>query len=204
MARLALKDRAQDRLGAALAVAATSLILGNVSNFVSTKLTPPFLVIVDSGNTKEEIMLVTAVNELTKTLTVERDMLGTTDVAHAKGALVVHTGTPVVMTAIIDDISTGQTIFLMPPKCVVVQMQTCLEGTLTGADAGVKLDKNGSDMTSGAVVIGYDGSLAGDVDICHPTDESEFDGVDDYLSVIGDGASTGAKQVIVTIIAMME
>ena len=204
MARLALKDRAQDRLGAALAVAAVSLVLSDVSDFVSTKLTPPFLVIVDSGNTREEIMLVTAVDELTKTLTVERDMLGTTDVAHAKHALVVHTGTPVVMNVKITDVSSAETIHLMPPKCVVVQMQTCLEKAITVGDAVVKLTKSGTDMTAGAVTIANSGSAEGTVDIAHPTDNNEFNGTTDYLEVNTDGGSTTAVVCMVTIIGMME
>jgi len=204
VARLALKDRAQDRLGAALAAEAVTMYLDDVAEFASTKLTPPFLVIIDAGNTKEEIVLVTAVNETTKALTIERDMLGTTDVAHAKGALVVHTGNPVVFNVKITDISSAETLHLMPPKCVVVQMQTVLEKAITVADAGVKLTKNGTDMTAGAVVIATASSAEGDVDICHPTANTEFNGTTDYLEVVGDGGSTTASVVMVTIIAMME
>jgi len=204
VARLALKDRAQDRLGAALAVAATSLVLGDVSDFKSTKLTPPFLVIVDSGNTKEEIMLVTAVTELTKTLTVERDMLGSTDVAHAKGALVVHTGTPIVLQARITDISTGGTEYIMPPKCVVVEAWCCISATITGADSIITLSKEAQAMTNGVITVAYSGSAAGKVHKCNPTVYTEFDGVDDYLKIVSGGESTGACVGQITVIAMKE
>lgn len=203
MARLALKDRAQDRLGAALAVAATSLVLGDVSDFVSTKLTPPFLVIVDSGNTKEEIMLVTAVTELTKTLTVERDMLGTTDVAHAKGALVVHTGTPIVLQCRITDISTGGTEWLMPPKCVVVEAWCCISAAISVADSIITLYKEAQVMTNGVITVAQPSAIGG-VFKCNPTVYTEFDGVDDYLKVISGGESTTASVGQITIIAMME
>jgi len=203
MARLALKDRAQDRLGTALAVAGTSLVLGDVSDFVSTKLTPPFLVIADSGNTKEELMIVTAVTELTKTLTVVRGVLGTTDVAHAKGALVVHTGQPVVLQARIADISTGGTEWLMPPKCVVVEAWCCISAAISVADSIITLYKGATAMTNGVITVAQPSAIGG-VFGCNPTVYTEFDGVDDYLKVISAGDSTTASVGQITIIAMME
>lgn len=198
MARLALKDRAQDRLGAALAIGATSLVLDDVTEFKSTKLTPPFLIIVDSGNTKEEIMLVTVVTELTKTLTVVRDIFGTTDVAHAKGALVVHTGTPIVMTARIDAIQTETDLYLMPPKCVVVEVLSVVTDEVTGTSTLTL--KNKTDTMGTNVVTG----VAGTIVSTHPILYNEFDGVADYLHIANDAAATGGGIVVVTVIAMME
>jgi hypothetical protein len=204
VAQLALKDRAQDRLSAALAEAATSLYLDDVTEFGSSYLTPPFLIIVDSGKTTEEIMIVTAVDETNKKLTVVRDALGTTDVGHAKGALVVHTGTPVVFNVKIADISSAETIHVAMPKCVVVKLMTVIEGTIANANAKVKLTKSGSDMANGEVTISYNGSAEGDMDIAYPTTNNEFDGVADYMEVVGDGGSTNTVVAMATVIAMME
>jgi len=203
MSKLALKDRAQDRIGSVLAKAATSLVLADVTEFGSTKLTPPFLVMVDSGMAGEEIMLVTAVTELTKTLTVQRGMLGTTDVAHSVDALVIHTGTPVVLTARVADISTAETLYLMLPKCVIVEVSTVLTATIATANSILTLSKNAQAITGGVITIAYDGSVAGDIDIIHPTVYTDFNGSSDYLKIVGGGQSTNAAPVLITILAMM-
>lgn len=203
MSRLALKDRAQDRIGTAIAKAATSLVLADVTEFGSTKLTPPFLVMVDSGMASEEIMLVTAVNEQTKTLTVQRGMLGTTDVAHSVGVLVVVTGTPVVITTRIADISTAETLLLLLPKCVILEVSTVLTAEIATADATLTLSKIAQAITGGVITIAYDGSAAGDIDTIRPTVYTDFDGSADYLKIVGGGESTNTAPVLITILAMM-
>jgi len=196
MAKPSYLDRTQNKLYEDVAVAATSIVLDNADGFGSTYHTVPFCVIVDPGNDSEEVMLVTAVNTVTNTLTVERDMLGTTDVAHKKHAIVKHYGTPGFLPVKFVDVSTAETVTLLPPKCVILRFATCLGGTIATADAVITMSKGAQAITNGEITIAYDGSDAGDIDIVYPTAYTEFNGTTDYLSCVSAGASTNTFPLV--------
>lgn len=83
-----LKTRAQTMLTTAISDAATSVIVAAVSDFPAA----PFRIIFDPGTTREEVMLVTAVDDFTKTLTVIRGQQGLTAVAHPVKSLIYFCG----------------------------------------------------------------------------------------------------------------
>ena len=95
----------------------------------------------------------------------------------------------------IADISTGEQLdYLNKVVGRITKFTSYLEGTLTGADAELKLQIGGVDVTGGALTIGYSGSLAGDIDEVEPTALNVL-AENDLISVIGDGGSTDAQQV---------
>ena len=199
MAEIVFEQRANDRLSAAVAEAATTLYLADASEFSSTYMTPPFLIMVDPGNDAEECMLVTSVDTVAKTLTVERDMLGTSDVAHAKDSLVVECGNQGTLSFHYVDISTAESVYFVPPKCVITRIKSCLEGTIAAANATITCSKGAQAITNGKITIAYDGSAAGDVDIVYPTAYTEFNGTTDTLLCAGGGESTNGVSVGVVI-----
>lgn len=191
MAQMMFKDRAVNRLSADVAVAATTIYVEDASDFGD--LDTPFLVMVDGDNEDAEIMMVTAVNTVTKALTVERDMLGTTDVAHKDKALVREVGVKGYITADIANVSAAETLRYRIPQCVVVAASTVLGGAITVADATVTLKKGSTAMTGGVITIANSGSGAGDIDTCTPTAGNEFNGSTDYLAIVAGGESTDAQ-----------
>jgi hypothetical protein len=86
--KIMLKTRAQTILTTAISDAATSVIVASVSDFPAA----PFSVIFDPGTTREEVMLVTAVDDFTKTFTVVRAQQDTLAVAHPVKSLIYFCG----------------------------------------------------------------------------------------------------------------
>jgi len=197
MARPTLQNVSQSMLSEAVEEAATTIYVVDEDAFSSTNETPPFCVIVDAGTEDAEIMLVTAVNDTSGALTVERDMLGTTDVAHAKRATVTKYGTPCQIGIKLEDVSTAETVTSWMPKCVVTRFSTCLGGTIATADTKITMSKNTQAITNGEITVAYDGSAAGDIDVVYPTVYTEFNGTTDYLSIAGGGQSTNDFPIVV-------
>lgn len=103
------------------------------------------------------------------------------------------------ITVRIADISTAETIYLLPPACTVRSISTVLSGTIVTADATITAYRNTTAITTGVVTIAYSGSAAGDIDSCSPTAYNTFDGSTQYLKLVGGGESTNTVPVIVTI-----
>lgn len=185
MAKRAFLDVYQSRVATALAKAGTSLVLDSVTGLAAQD-----VLIIDEGNTHAEVVFVTAVTTLTETATIVRAMAGTTDVAHAKGAIVKKVGWREIVPIQITDISTAQTPYVLPPKGILVKASTVLGGTIATADAVITLSKGTQAITSGVITIAYSGSAAGDIDSCSPTLYNEFNGTTDYLKAANGGAST--------------
>lgn len=81
-----LLTKFQSRLTAAIKVADTSLVLESLTDIP----TAPFMAILAEGTDKQECVLVTAIDTVTKALTITRAQRGTTALAHAKNTLFYH------------------------------------------------------------------------------------------------------------------
>ncbi|MFH0853944.1 MAG: hypothetical protein V1891_00405 [bacterium] len=97
------------------------------------------------------------------------------------------------------DISTAETLYVMMPKCTVTKISTVLSGAITVADSTITASRNTDAMANGVVTIATSGSAAGVIDSASPTTNNTFDGSTQYLKLVGDGGSTDAAPVIVTI-----
>ena len=104
-----------------------------------------------------------------------------------------------VMQVRIADISAAEDLYLMMPKCTVTKISSVLSGAISVADATITAYNNTDAMTDGVITLAYDGSAAGDIDSCTPTDNLTFDGSTDYLKLVGDGGSTTAVPVHVLV-----
>lgn len=187
MAKRAFLNVYQSRVATALAKAGVSLVLESITGLAAQD-----VLIIDEGNTKAEVVFVTAVATLTKTATVVRAMAGTTDVAHAKGAIVKKVGWKVIVPLHLADISTAETVAVLPPKGILVKASTILGGTIATADAVITLSKGTQAITGGVITITHGSSALGDLDTCVPTLYNEFNGTSDYLKAVSGGASTNA------------
>ena len=185
MAKRAFLDVYQSRVATALAKAGVSLVLENVTGLAAQD-----VLIIDEGNTKAEVVFVTAVTTTTKTATIVRGMAGTTDVAHAKGAIVKKVGWKNTIAVNIPDVSTALTIAFVPPKGILTKASTVLGGAITVADAVITLSKGTQAITGGVITIATASSALGDIDECVPTLYNEFNGTTDYLKAVGNGGST--------------
>jgi len=169
----------------ALAVAGVSLSLDSV-----TGLSAQDVLIIDEGLTTAEVVFVTAVNTTTKVATIVRGMAGTTDVAHAKGAIVKKVGWKNTIAVNIPDVSSALTIAFVPPKGILTKASIVLGGAITVADAVITLSKGTQAITGGVITIATASSALGDIDECVPTLYNEFNGTTDYLKIVGNGGST--------------
>jgi hypothetical protein len=175
----------------ALAKAGTTLYLDSVTGLAAQD-----VLIIDEGLTKAEVVFVTAVDTVALTATIVRAMAGTTDIAHSKGAIVKKVGWRHTITLKITDVSTAETLAVLPPKGILVKASTVLGGAITVADATVTLYNKTQAITGGVITIAYNGSALGDIDTCIPAAYNEFDGDDDYLKAVAGGESTTAANAI--------
>lgn len=103
-----------------------------------------------------------------------------------------------VVTAVIDDISTSQTIWVpMPVAGTVTRFDTVLQGAITAADANVDL-KTAADAAMGSVVVSQSGSAAGSIDSDASISNATVT-AGSALKVSTDGGSTGAVALLVSI-----
>jgi len=181
-----------DTLSSAMTAATTSMVVDDI-----TDLSAQDVCIIEEGSTREEIVFVTAVVTATNTATVVRARLGTTAVVHSKGSLVKLVGFKTVVPVHITDVSTAETVCVLPPKGILVKASTVLGEAIATADAVITLYNKTQAITGGAITIGYSGSALGDIDTCTPTVYNEFDGSDDYLKVINGGASVNTAAITV-------
>lgn len=97
-----------------------------------------------------------------------------------------------VITGKITDVSTAEVIaFPIAKGFTLTEVQTCLEGAITIADATVTVKKNGTSL--GTITITQSGSAALDVDTLTLTGTAVNDG--DTLSIETDGGSTTAQSL---------
>lgn len=191
MANRAYLDVYQSRVAAALAAAGTSLVLDSVTGLAAQD-----VLIIDEGNTKSEVVFVTAVTTLTKTATVVRAMASTTAVAHAKRAIVKKVGWKIAVTVPLADISTNETALSVLPKGILVRAWGVLGGAIGTNDSIITLSKvittSAQAITNGVITVATSSSAKGDIDECLPTLYNEFNGTTEYLQVVGGGQSSNS------------
>jgi len=192
--RTTVLHRKNTGLTADVTAAATTFYVKSTSDLP----TVPWLGIMNAEESSPEVVLVTAHNTTTnpRSITVVRAALGTTAKIHLEGSTIRELGQKQVAQALIADVSTGETIYIPLPKCFVLRIVSILQGTISGADADIVFSKNATEL--GTITIGYDGSAAGDWDEVLSDGDAiadwYFDGVDDFLMAVADGASTDAAQ----------
>jgi hypothetical protein len=104
------------------------------------------------------------------------------------------------ITAEIEDISTASSTFVaIPDGGKVIKIITALQGAISGANAAITFEIGGTAMTNSAITVAHSGSAAGTVDSSIPSalNRVEEDGT---VEIITDGASTGAKKLLVTLV----
>lgn len=194
MAKRAFLNVYQSRVATALAKAGVSLVLESVTGLAAQD-----VLIIDEGNTKAEVVFVTAVATLTKTATIVRAMAGTTDVAHAKGAIVKKIGWKVIVPIELATLVAAMVKAVLPPKGILVKASTALDAAIATADAVITLSKGTQAITGGAFTIAFSGSALGDLDSCTPTLHNEFNGTTDYLKAVVSGSDAANTRPIAVI-----
>ena len=137
-----------DTLSSAITAATTSMVVDDI-----TDLSAQDICVIEEGTTKEEITFVTAVDTDTDTATVVRGRLGTTAVVHSKGSLVKLAGYKIVVPVHITDVSTAETLAVLPPKGLLVKAWTVLGAAIATADAVITLYNKTQAITGGAITI---------------------------------------------------
>lgn len=111
----------------------------------------------------------------------------------------------IVLTAYLADISTASATWLTSPVAGrIAELKTVLHGAISGANANISMENNGTAVDGLAIVVAYSGSAAGDVDSDTPTSghASTVVAAGTKLKVTTDGASTdtAAVTVVLTIV----
>ena len=104
------------------------------------------------------------------------------------------------VVAEIEDISTASSTFVaIPDGGRVIKIITALQGAIGTANGGISFEIGGTAITGGGITVTQSGSAAGDVDTAEPTALNEVleDGT---IEMITDGASSGAKKLVVTFV----
>ena len=104
------------------------------------------------------------------------------------------------ITAEIEDVSTASSTFVaIPDGGKVVKIITALQGAISGGDAAITFEIGGTAMTNSAITVANSGSAAGDIDTSEPSAANRVE-EDGTIEMITDGASTGAKKLLVTLV----
>ena len=104
------------------------------------------------------------------------------------------------LTSTIADISTASSTFVaVPDGGKIIKIITALQGAITSVNAGISFEIGGTAITGGGITVAYSGSAAGTVDSAIPTAANDVleDGT---IEMITDGASSGAKKLVVTFV----
>lgn len=105
----------------------------------------------------------------------------------------------VVIQTTLTDISTAGSAWVASPFAgTISKIQTIINGAISGADAGITTEINGTAVTGGAITIANASSAAGDVDTTTPSAANTV-AVGDKIEIITDGASTGTVSAVVNI-----
>jgi len=104
------------------------------------------------------------------------------------------------LTAEIEDVSTASSTFVaIPDGGKVVKIITALQGAITSVNAVLSFEIGGTVMTGSGITIAHSGSAAGTVDSSAPSALNVLS-EDGTIEIITNGASSGAKKVIVTFV----
>lgn len=103
-----------------------------------------------------------------------------------------------IITAVIDDVSTAGTIYIvLPYACTVSKVDTALGNTITVADA-IVTPKNHTGGSMGTITVAFTGSAAGDLDTLTPAVNNTFT-AGQRMSIETDGGSTTLSTLYITI-----
>tara|TARA_R110002167_G_scaffold364886_1_gene588062 strand:+ start:592 stop:1062 length:471 start_codon:yes stop_codon:yes gene_type:complete len=126
---------------------------------------------------------------------------GTVYIANGSGSGVwtnPQTVVPLTLTGVIDDISTASTIYFgIPYAGTIEKVVTVLEGAISGSDATITV-KNASAASMGTITVANSSSAAGDVDTLSPSSNNSIS-ANSFMTVETDGASTGHKNLFITV-----
>jgi hypothetical protein len=90
----------------------------------------------------------------------------------------------------IDDISAAQSDWVVAPCTgVITKIQSIISNAITGGDATLTFEINGTVITSSNIIVTQSGSAAGDVDTSSPSAANVL-AVGDKLELITNGGST--------------
>ena len=114
------------------------------------------------------------------------------------GSTTAHTVDCVAVTVQLADVSAASSAYVACPVAgKVVLIQSCLQTAITGANAALTTEINGTAITDGGWTVTQSGSAAGDVDSATPTAANTV-AVGDTLEVVTDGASSTTSILVVT------
>jgi hypothetical protein len=108
----------------------------------------------------------------------------------------------VVLTGIIDDVSTAGQIYIPVPdefQGEVVEIRSALNGAIGTGDATLTAKIGGTAMTNGTITITQSGSAAGDVDTCRPSG-ANYVAAGEAIEIETDGASSNTIRVFVSVV----
>lgn len=110
----------------------------------------------------------------------------------------------VVVTIELDDVSTASSAWAVcPTDGRIIYVGTILHGAITGANAAVTFEINGTAIAGLSLTITQSGSAAGDVDSADVNDiPTAYVKRGDKLELITDGASTTARRLTATVIIL--
>lgn len=128
-----------------------------------------------------------------------------TDVKGLKidGTEVVSTATELnqfVLHGEIVDISTAGSSWVVSPYAGTIEkIYTVIDGAITGADAAITFEIDGTAVTDAGITIANSGSGAGDVDSSTPSAKNSVD-AGQAIEIITDGGSTNTVKAKVTFV----
>lgn len=107
-------------------------------------------------------------------------------------------GQTYVLTAVIADVSTAETVYIPVPYAgTVAKVTTVLEGAIATSDDTITVTNVGTG-SMGTITITESGSAAGDIDTLTPASNNTVT-ADQAISIATDGASTSAQRLWVSI-----
>ncbi len=98
----------------------------------------------------------------------------------------------------VTDISTaGSTYVAVPDGGRIVKIVTILQGAISGGNAAITFEIDGTAVTNAGITVAHSGSAVGTMDSSVPSALNRVE-EDGKIEIITDGNSTGAKSLDVT------
>lgn len=103
------------------------------------------------------------------------------------------------VTVAIGDVSDGASVWVVPGFAgTIVKVSNVIDAAITGADAGLTLEIDGTPVTGADITITQSSSAAGDVDQATPTALNVIT-ASEAVEIVKDGLSTTASNGVVTL-----
>ena len=105
-----------------------------------------------------------------------------------------------VLTGEIADISTAGSSWVVSPYAGTIEkIYTVIDGAITGGDAAITFEIDGTAVTDAGITIAHSGSGAGTVDSSEPTAKNSVD-AGGAIEIITNGGSTGTVKAVVALV----